>query len=181
VAPYWSFENTPLNQTVASKLDDEQLIDVIGADMRTNPRANNASMADVSKALATYNSKHSATVKLIGYEGGIEFANPWDQARNHDLIYNPCWYFTELDWLAWCQQQGFERLNVYSLAQWWAPQGWGGYHTSQQRHSRGDGLNGAAMNVMWRRGVRPAGSNLDLHTDSERGQAWLDWLGTLQP
>jgi hypothetical protein len=181
VAPYWSMEDTPLNKQVAAALDDEQLIDLVGADMRTNPKRGNAWMADVNKAISTYNQAHSASVKLYGYEGGIEDAVPGDERRNHDLIYNPNWYFTELDWLAWCQQSGLERLNVYSLAQWWAPQGWGGYHTSQQRHSRGDGLNGAADNRLVKARSKPANVNHDLWNDAVRPQAWLDWLGTLGP
>jgi hypothetical protein len=181
VAPYWSVEDTPLNKQVAAQLDDEQWIDVVGADQRTNPKRGNAWMTDVSKAISTYNQAHSANVKLYGYEGGIEDASPGDERRNHDLIYNPNWYFTELDWLAWCQQSGLERLNVYSLGQWWAPQGWGGYHTSQQRHSRGDGLNGAKDNRLVRARTKPSNVNHDLYNDAVRPQAWLDWLGTLTP
>lgn len=181
VGPYWSFENTPLNQKVAAALDDEQLVDLVMADQRTNPRTNNAWMASVTNALYGFNQKYQTNVKLIGYEGGIETAHPWGAARNHDLQYNPNWYFAETDWIAWCQTWGLDRLHVYSLAQWWNPESWGGYHTSQQRHSRGDGLNGAADNRLWRRGVRAAGVNQDSRVDSIRGQAWLDWLGTLQP
>jgi hypothetical protein len=179
VAPYWSMEDTPLTRQVAAVLDDEQFIDIVNADMRTNPKFNNPWMADIAKAIGTYNQSHSTSVKLIGYEGGIEFAAPGDERRNHDLIYNPKWYFTELDWLAWCQQAGLERLNVYSLAQWWNPAAWGGYHTSQQRHSRGDGLNGAANNLAVKARSKPAGVNQDVRVDAVRPQAWLDWLDTL--
>jgi hypothetical protein len=181
VGPYWSFEATPLNQKVVAALDDEQFIDVIMADQRTNPRTNNAWMNSVTNALYGFNQKYQTNVKLIGYEGGIETAHPWGAARNHDLQYNPNWYFAETDWIAWCQTWGLDRLHVYSLAQWWNPESWGGYHTSQQRHSRGDGLNGAVDNRLWRRGVRAVGVNQDSRVDSIRGQAWLDWLGTLQP
>jgi len=179
VAPYWSLEDTTLNKQVAAALDDEQLIDIIMADQRTNPRTNNPAMNSVTNAVYGFNQKNSAGVKLIGYEGGIEFAIPGDEKRNHDLIYNPKWYFCELDWLAWCQQSGMERLNVYSHAMWWNPHGWGGYHTPQQTHSRGDGLNGAANNKVWALRGRSTVFNQDLHVDAVRPQAWLDWLGTL--
>jgi hypothetical protein len=181
VAPYWSMEDTSLNRQVATLLDDEQFIDVVGADQRTNPKLGSAWMADIAGAVSKYNQAHSSAVKLYGYEGGIEFASKWDDRRNRDLIYNPNWYFTELDWLAWCQGQGLERLNVYSLAQWWNPAGWGGYHTSQQRHSRGDGLNGALDNRAISARTKPSNVNHDLNVDAVRPQAWLDWLGTLSP
>lgn len=179
VAPYWSLEKTTYNQAVAAKLDDEQLIDVIGADLRLNPRQNNAGMASIKAALDAYNKRFAANCRLVGYEGGIEFADPWNEKRNHDLIYNPLWYHTELDWLAWCQNWGFDRIHIYNHAMWWNPAGWGGYHTPQQRHGRGDGLNGGANNMLWRRDVRGAGINQDVHVDAVRPQAWLDWLGTI--
>jgi len=181
VAPYWSLEDTPYNKQVAAALDDEQLIDVVMADQRTNPRGNNASMNSVTSAVAAFNTSKNQAVKLIGYEGGIEFAIPGDEPRNHDLIYNPNWYFAELDWIAWCQQSGLERLHIYSHAMWWNPHGWGGYHTPQQTHSRGDGLNGAAKNTAWTLRGRTTVFNQDLHVDAVRPQAWLDWLGTLAP
>lgn len=181
IAPYWSVENTSYNASVVARLDDDQAIDVIMADLRSNPRTNNAWMNSVTSALYGFNQKHQASVKLIGYEGGIEYASPWETARNRDLIYHPQWYHAETDWIAWCQQSGMERLNLYGHAMWWGPQAWGGYHTSQQKHSRGDGLNGAARNLDWRARGKDPRVNQDLHCDAVRPQAWLDWLGTLAP
>ena len=181
IAPYWHFEDTTLNRQAAAALDDDQLVDVIGADQRTNPKYHAVWIKDAHAAIDAYNTAHGEAVKLYGYEGGIEFATQWDEKRNHDLIYNPVWYFVEMDWLAWCQQSRLERLNVYSLAQWWNPHGWGGYHTSQQRHSRGDGLNGAKDNRAVKAKTKPSNVNHDSQVDSVRGQAWLDWLGTITP
>lgn len=179
VAPYWSLEDTPYNREVTAKLDDDQLVDVVMADFRTNPRLSNPWMKSVTDAIASYNKAHGASVKLIGYEGSIEHTTKWDTARDRDVQYNPNWYFAETDWLAWCQNAGMDRLTITEGWQWWGPPGWGGYHTPQQRHGRGDGLNGGADNRANRARGKPATVNHDSRVDAVRPQAWLDWLGTL--
>jgi hypothetical protein len=179
VSPYWQFEMTPYNQQVSSLLDDEQTIDIIRADMAANTKTNVAWMGSVNGAIAKYNKDHGASVQLVGYESGVSYAYQWNPLRDHDLQYNPNWYFLELDWLAWCQQQGFDRLITSGFAGAWQPEGFSAYHTIQQMPGRGDGLNGATDNLLYRRDRRGAGVNQDSHVDSVRGRAWLDWLGTM--
>lgn len=194
-APYYSL--TPFTNTVSmfNTYDDDQALDMLTHDLWHNPTGVSASIADNLNAVKAYNLANNANVAFMGYEGGVEWASAVGgnryYERNHDMIYNPNFYHHEQAFYALLQTHEFDHLHIYSLGIGWAPEAWGIYHKRNQRHSLGDGRNGASdnrnisvvpesPNYVTPEGTwNEAQTKQDLLCDSPRGQALVDWLGAI--
>jgi hypothetical protein len=189
LAPYWDLTPNEANCAAFNLLDDEQALDMDVHDLWYGPRRLSLRVKSHTDAIAAYNASGGHCV-LIGYEGGIAHAEPYDNGlktqvvardqRNHDLIYHPGWYTVEQDWYLLCQQLGFTSLNVYSLSQYWNPEGWGMYHWPGQKRGRGDGSDGKQDNRLVKANptspqYKGPNVNQDLMCVSVRGQAYRDW------
>ena len=190
IAPYLFTEATPYNAEVADTYDDEQLIDMFVHDLYFNPTTYNLWAKTARDGIARYNEATGNKCVLMAYEGGFEMivpspqplTKPYHVERNHDIAYNPNWRIAEQDFYAWEQANGFTGANVYSLSQYWNPQGWGLYHGLLQDHGLGDGSDGKADNRLWRAHPKAASYkgprvNQDQNCVSVRGEAFRNWLG----
>jgi hypothetical protein len=191
-APYYSMcsSGSALAQTVAAfeLYDDDQACEMLLHDITYDTTGIVSWMKEMQGAIEAYNQANGKSCFLMGYEGGIEYAAPTGAAnrntRSVDLQYNPNFYNVEQGWYKILQDNGFDHLHVYGLGIGW-PVSWGVYHLRTQHHSRGDGLNGAQGN----RAIcfNPANPNhhtdsylqSDIHRDSVRGQAFVDWVDAL--
>lgn len=189
-APYLDFEINDYNATTFNSYDDEQAIDMWVHELFYNTRTYNAWIALTKVGIDAYNTATGKHCVLMGYEGGAEIIPPNSATtihvieRNHDILYNPNWYWAEQDFYYWLQLRGFTALHVYSLSQYWNPEGWGMYHGLLQPHGRGDGSDGKANNLLYR--ANPSAANykgINVNQDdrcvSVRGQAFIDWLNSL--
>jgi hypothetical protein len=192
IAPYLVTEATADNAAVADSYDDEQLIDMFVHDLYFNPATYNSWAKTARAGIAKYNAATGNECVLMAYEGGfstivpspIPLTKPYSDERNRDIAYNPNWLIAEQDFYAWEQANGFTGANVYSLSQYWNPEGWGLYHWLLQDHGRGDGSDGKTDNRLWRAHPKAArfkrpGTNQDQKCVSVRGEAFRDWLGKI--
>jgi hypothetical protein len=186
IAPYLDMEISALNSSVFNSYDDDQAIDMWTHELYYNTRTYPSWVNTTRQGITAYNTATGKNCVLMGYEGGAEIVSPKSDAtvhwieRNHDMLYNPNWYVAEQDFYYWLQTQGFTALHVYSLSQYWNPEGWGMYHGLLQDHGRGDGSDGKADNRLFR--ANPASPNYkganvcqDDRCVSVRGQAFIDW------
>jgi hypothetical protein len=194
-APYYSLgmSGSGIANTVAAfnACDDDQAAEMVLHDITYDSTGMVTWIKSISDAVTAYNQANGKNAIMIGYEGNLEWASPngsiHHDERSHDIQYNPNYYHAEQGWYKILQDHGFQNLHKYGIGIGW-PLAWGDYHVRTQKHSLGDGLNGAANNrhfsvnpsspfyVAPGRGL-DSGTMLDqdIQVDSVRGQAFIDW------
>jgi hypothetical protein len=137
-----------------------------------------------NSAINSYNTSTGGNCVLYGYEGGFS-QGTGSHANNqttisHDMVYDPTWRVIEQDFYACCQRAGFVDFAIteYS-AYYFYSSNWSVYHYTQQ-------MAGAPLsNRQWfaTPGFRvnydgTIGNSQDIHMESCRGQAFLDWMSS---